>query len=112
MSNFCSFVISFIPDSSQLTNQSRPVRTRKKQPRKPDSDDEDGKPKRKWPKKLPKSERQKTYKQYSEVDLRKCLEEVRNNVLSASEASLKYDIPKKTICGKMRQDPHGEFCFV
>ncbi|KAJ8705688.1 hypothetical protein PYW08_012734 [Mythimna loreyi] len=98
---------AFDTDSSQQTDQSKQVRSRRKQPRHHDLHDVEA-PQRKWPKKLPKSERQKTYKQYSEVDLRKCLEEVRNNVLTANEASIKYDIPKKTICAKIRAKPNAD----
>ncbi|XP_047039543.1 zinc finger protein 184-like isoform X2 [Helicoverpa zea] len=89
-------------DSSQLTDQPTPAR-RKKQPRKQDPDEDE--PKRKWPKKLPKAERHKTYKQYSEEDLRNCLEEVRNQELSINEAARRYNIPMKTICGRLREEP-------
>ncbi|CAB3261056.1 unnamed protein product [Arctia plantaginis] len=63
-------------------------------------------PTRKWPKKLPKSERYKTYKQYTEEDLRKCLEAVRKEELTPQEASEIYNIPKKTICSKVKVDPN------
>uniref|UniRef100_A0A2A4JDK3 Uncharacterized protein n=1 Tax=Heliothis virescens TaxID=7102 RepID=A0A2A4JDK3_HELVI len=92
-------------DTSQVTDQPTPAR-RKKRPGRQDPDDEA--PKRKWPKKLPKSERYKTYKQYSEEDLRNCLEEVRNQELSANEAAQKYNIPMKTVCGKLREEPKGQ----
>ncbi|KAF9812387.1 hypothetical protein SFRURICE_005498 [Spodoptera frugiperda] len=88
-------------DSSQSYKRPTP---RKKRARvsEPEDDDDESKPKRKWPPKLPKSERHKTYKQYSETDLRKCLEEVRSGSLTPADASLQYNIPKKTICAKLK----------
>ncbi|KAH9635191.1 hypothetical protein HF086_009531 [Spodoptera exigua] len=90
-------------DSSQTYNP-QPIQ-RKKRPRVFDTEeDESGKPKRKWPQKLPKSERHKTYKQYSEMDLRKCLEEVRSGALTPGDAAVQYNIPKKTICAKVKMN--------
>ncbi|XP_035454241.2 zinc finger protein 37 isoform X2 [Spodoptera frugiperda] len=90
-----------VSDSSQSYKRPTP---RKKRARvsEPEDDDDESKPKRKWPPKLPKSERHKTYKQYSETDLRKCLEEVRSGSLTPADASLQYNIPKKTICAKLK----------
>ncbi|XP_022819258.1 zinc finger protein 160-like isoform X2 [Spodoptera litura] len=92
-------------DSSQ-SYKPEPAK-RKKRPRvsePEDDDDESGKPKRKWPPKLPKSERHKTYKQYSETDLRKCLDEIRSGALTPADASVQYNIPKKTICAKIKMN--------
>ncbi|KAJ8703994.1 hypothetical protein PYW07_013288 [Mythimna separata] len=91
-------------DSSQQIDQPKQVRIRRR-PRRLEPDDDDDGPKGKWPKKLPKSERRKTYRQYSEDDLRKCLEEVRKSVLTPAEASAKYNVPQKTICAKIRAKP-------
>lgn len=85
-------------DDEPLTElQSPKVERRKKQPL-PPSD-------RKWPKKLPKSERYKTYKQYSEEDFRACMAAVRNEEMTPKEAAKKYNIPKKTIAAKLRMEP-------
>ncbi|XP_075989250.1 uncharacterized protein LOC142985138 isoform X4 [Anticarsia gemmatalis] len=62
-------------------------------------------PDSKWPRKLPKADRYKTYKRYTEEALRKCLEAVRNQELTPTQASEKFNVPKKTIIAKVRSNP-------
>ncbi|XP_075989247.1 uncharacterized protein LOC142985138 isoform X2 [Anticarsia gemmatalis] len=64
-------------------------------------------PDSKWPRKLPKADRYKTYKRYTEEALRKCLEAVRNQELTPTQASEKFNVPKKTIIAKVRSNPKG-----
>ncbi|CAK1587505.1 unnamed protein product [Parnassius mnemosyne] len=58
--------------------------------------------KRKWPKKLPKQDRNKTYKQYTEKALRMAIDAVQNEEMSRSEASAKFKVPKKTLDSRLR----------
>ncbi|RVE47010.1 hypothetical protein evm_008394 [Chilo suppressalis] len=65
------------------------------------SDMETDKPKTKWPRKKKPNEIVKQYKDYSEEDMRQCLELVRSNKMSISDASKLYGIPRKTVAGKI-----------
>ncbi|XP_004926731.2 zinc finger protein 570 isoform X1 [Bombyx mori] len=59
---------------------------------------------RKWPKKLPRAERNKRYLQYTEEDLRNGVEAVRNNRMSRLEAAEFYNVPRKTLAAKLKMD--------
>ncbi|XP_026743963.1 zinc finger protein 431-like isoform X1 [Trichoplusia ni] len=87
--------------ATSSTQAQKPKRRRKADT---PTDSDDG-VKRKWPKRLPKNERFKTYKQYTEENLRQCLEAVRSGEITPNDAARKYNIPKKTICAKMRLEP-------
>ncbi|CAK1587498.1 unnamed protein product [Parnassius mnemosyne] len=58
--------------------------------------------KRKWPKKLPHKDRNRTYKQYTEKALRMAIDAVQNEEMSRSEASAKFKVPKKTLDSRLR----------
>ncbi|CAK1587501.1 unnamed protein product [Parnassius mnemosyne] len=58
--------------------------------------------KRKWPKKLPKQHRNKTYKQYTEKALRMAIDAVQNEEMSRSEASEKFKVPKETLALRLQ----------
>ncbi|XP_026743965.1 zinc finger protein 583-like isoform X3 [Trichoplusia ni] len=90
--------------ATSSTQAQKPKRRRKADT---PTDSDDG-VKRKWPKRLPKNERFKTYKQYTEENLRQCLEAVRSGEITPNDAARKYNIPKKTICAKMRLEPTEE----
>lgn len=57
---------------------------------------------RRWPKKLPKEDRNKTYKQYTARELRMAIEAVLSNRLSRKEASELYRVPRKTLTAKLQ----------
>ncbi|CAG5057376.1 unnamed protein product [Parnassius apollo] len=53
--------------------------------------------KRKWPKKLPRKDRNKTYKQYTEKAMRMAVDAVQNKGLSCHEASEMFKVPRNTL---------------
>ncbi|XP_037298873.1 zinc finger protein 2 homolog isoform X3 [Manduca sexta] len=67
-----------------------------------DESDESGPSKRRWPKRLPRNERNKRYMQYTEDDLRKSLEAVRSQKMSTREAAQYYKVPCKTLAAKLK----------
>ncbi|KOB69578.1 Uncharacterized protein OBRU01_16821 [Operophtera brumata] len=70
---------------------------RKRKAKEEKSDSETDTPKPKWPKKLPKEERWKTYKQYTEDDLRQALEDVMDKKMNQKQAATHYHVPRKTL---------------
>ncbi|CAG5057368.1 unnamed protein product [Parnassius apollo] len=62
----------------------------------------EGNRKRKWPKKLPNKERNKTYKQYTEKAMRMAIDAVRKKGMSRSKASEMFKVPKKTLDARLR----------
>ncbi|KAJ0169996.1 hypothetical protein K1T71_014602 [Dendrolimus kikuchii] len=68
---------------------------------KTNEDDDDYQPKRKWPKKLPRLDRNRRYKQYTEEALRTCLREICNG-MSIADACKLYSIPRKTVDKKLK----------
>ncbi|CAH2062197.1 unnamed protein product, partial [Iphiclides podalirius] len=63
--------------------------------------EETGSVKRKWPKKLPKEDRNKTYKQYTARELKMAIDAVLSNKLSRKSASELYRVPRKTLNAKL-----------
>ncbi|XP_028029718.1 protein suppressor of hairy wing-like isoform X1 [Bombyx mandarina] len=59
---------------------------------------------RKWPKKLPRAERNKRYLQYTEDDLRNAVDDVKNNKMTRLEAAEFYKVPRKTLDAKLRTE--------
>ncbi|CAG5057388.1 unnamed protein product [Parnassius apollo] len=58
--------------------------------------------KRKWPKKLPRKDRNKTYKQYTEKTLRMAVDAVQNKGMSCNQASEIFKVPRKTLAFRVQ----------
>ncbi|CAK1587513.1 unnamed protein product [Parnassius mnemosyne] len=58
--------------------------------------------KRKFPKKLPKQDRNKTYKQYTEKTLRIAIDAVQNEGMSCNKAAEKFKVPRKTLALRLQ----------
>ncbi|KPJ17536.1 Zinc finger protein 93 [Papilio machaon] len=56
---------------------------------------------RKWPKKLPKEYRNKTYKQYSVAALKLAIDAVLDDRMTIAQASQTYGVPRKTVTAKI-----------
>ncbi|XP_052745820.1 uncharacterized protein LOC112047091 [Bicyclus anynana] len=59
--------------------------------------------KTKYPKKLARSQRNKTYKQYTREDLQNAVWEVQNGGMSCVEAGRMYGVPKGTVLAKVNE---------
>ncbi|XP_013164365.1 PREDICTED: zinc finger protein 546-like [Papilio xuthus] len=55
----------------------------------------------KWPKKLPKEFRNKTYKQYSVSALKMAIDAVLSERMTIAQASVTYGVPRKTVTAKI-----------
>jgi predicted DNA-binding protein (UPF0251 family) len=56
---------------------------------------------RKWPRKKKPEELTRIYKNYTEHDMRSCLEVIRQKQMTVSQACKYFGIPRKTVSSKL-----------